>query len=280
MALAYPGTDRYSMAEFMSILLARMVAGEQEVTCGGGAHHIIPLSAARLGQVTAAPNLWLFSGGAGTYNGKFDTLPLGTWDSRCGYGAECRALIIDIADERTRGVNDERPRRVDRFSGSGLGGLQVDKYGNANMIGVGPYPNLKVRGPGTVGVIWMGAGPINLFLQHHNKRLFVEKVDYISGAGWLSGWDSRHKTLNGRDGPSYVWTPISVCDFTEDEHRMRLASVHPGYTVADVVANTGFELVIPDEVPTTTPPTDWELHELRTKVDRGGQLRRTKVTVG
>ena len=42
----------------------------------------------------------------------------------------------------------------------------------------------------------------------------------------------------------------------------------------------GFELVIPAEVPTTTPPTDWELHELRTRVDRDGQLRRTRVTVG
>ena len=278
--LAYPGTDRYSMAELMAVLLARMVAGEQESAGGGGTNHSIPLAANRLAQVTVAPSLWLFTGGAGVYNGKFDTLPLGTWDSRCGHNAECKILIIDIADERTKGINDRRPRRVDRFSGGGLGGIQVDKYGNTNMIGVGPYPDLKVRGPGTVGVIWMGSGPTNVFVQHHNKRLFVEKVDYISGAGWLSGGDSRHKTLNGRDGPRYVWSPIGVFDFTEDEHRMRIAAVHPGYTVADVVANTGFELVIPEQVPTTTPPTDWELHELRTKVDRGGQLRSTHVTVG
>lgn len=277
---AYPGTDRYSMAELMAVLLARMVAGPQESAGGGGTHHVIPLAANRLAQVTVAPNLWLFTGGAGVYNGKFDTMPLGTWDSRCGYNAECKIPLIDIADERTRGINDRLPKRVDRFSGGGLGGIQVDKYGNTNMIGIGPHPNLKVRGPGTVGTIWMGSGPTNIFVQHHNKRLFVEKVDYISGAGWLSGGDSRHKALNGRDGPRYMWSPICVCDFTEKEHRMRLAAVHPGYTVADVVANTGFELVIPDKVPTTTAPTDWELEALRTKVDRGGLLRRTTVTVG
>ena len=77
-----------------------------------------------------------------------------------------------------------------------------------------------------------------------------------------------------------VWTPICACDFTEDEHRMRLVSVHPGYTVQDVIDNTGFELVIPENVPTTTPPTDWELEMLRTRVDRGRQLAKRRLTVG
>jgi len=278
--LAHPGTDRYSMAELMAILLARMAAGEDESAGGGGANQLISLAGNRLAQVTAAPNVWLFTGGAGVYNGKFDRLPIGTWDSRCGYWAECKIPLPDIADGGTRGVNGREPTRIKRVGAGGLGGIQVDKYGNINMIGIGSPGHLKVRGPGTVGTLWLGSGPTNIFVQHHNKRLFVEKVDFISGAGWLSGGDSRHKVLNGRDGPQYVWTPICVCDFTEDEHRMRLASVHPGYTVDDVVANTGFELVIPETVPTTTPPTDWELEQLRTKVDRDGVLRRRRVTVG
>jgi glutaconate CoA-transferase, subunit B len=279
--LVHPGTDRYSMAELMAVILARMAAGDGESAGGGGANQVISLAANRLAQVTAAPNLWLFTGGAGVYNGKFDTMPIGTWDSRCGYGAECKIPITDIADAGTKGANPRAPTRVVRSGAGGLGGLQVDKYGNINLLGIGgPYPNLKVRGPGSVGTLWLGAAQTNVFLEHHNKRLFVEKVDYVTGAGWLTGGDSRHKTLNGRDGPRYVWTPIAVCDFTEDEHRMRLATVHPGYTVADVVANTGFELVIPPKVPTTTPPTDWELNELRTKVDRSGVLKRRRLTVG
>jgi glutaconate CoA-transferase subunit B len=278
--LAYPGTDRYSMAELMAVLLARMAAGDAESAGGGGANQIISLAGNRLAQLTSAPNVWLFTGGAGVYNGKFDRLPIGTWDSRCGQDAECKIPLIDIADGLTKGVNDTQPRRVQRVGAGGLGGIQVDKYGNINMIGIGPHPKLKVRGPGSVGSIWLGSGQTNIFLQHHGKRLFVEKVDYISGAGWLTGWDSRTKTLNGREGPRYVWTPIAVMDFTEEEHRMRICTVHPGYSVADVVANTGFELAIPDQVPTTTEPTDYELHVLRTKVDPDGVLRTKHVTVG
>ena len=92
--------------------------------------------------------------------------------------------------------------------------------------------------------------------------------------------DAIEWAADGRDGPPYCWTPICVCDFTEEEHRMRLVSVHPGYTVDDVVSNTGFELVIEGEVPQTTPPTDWELQVLRTRVDRGGRLRTRRMTVG
>ena len=273
--IAYPGTDKYAMAELMAIIIARSAAGEEEKMGGGGANQSIPLAAGRLAQLTVAPNFWLFTGGAGVYNGKFDNLPLGTWDPRCGIGAECKVYMMDVVD---RGISGRR--RV-AFGGAGFGGIQVDKFGNVNMIGIGgPYPKLKLRGPGTVGVIWMGTGPNGIFLEHHNKRVLVENVDYIAGAGWLDGGDTRFKVLNNRPGPQHVFTPICYCDFTEDEHRMRLVSVHPGYTVDDVIANTSFELVIPDDVPTTTPPTDWELEALRTLVDRGGQLRKRRVTVG
>ncbi|MDE3075524.1 MAG: hypothetical protein KGJ86_08850 [Chloroflexota bacterium] len=276
--LAYPGTDRYSMAELMAILLARMAAGEEERVAGSGANGSVPLAGSRLAQVTVAPNLWLFTGGAAGLNGKFDSLPIGTWDPRCGYGAEGKMYISDVVDAGTKGSPD--PRRVVTQGAAGFGGMQVDKYGNINMVGIGPHPRRDVRGPGTVGTIWMGSCPNNIIVEHHNRRVFVEKVDYVSGAGWLTGGDSRHRALNGRDGPQYCWSPMCVFDFTEDQHRMRLASVHPGYTVAHVVANTGFELVIPSEVPTTTPPTDFELQALRAQVDRNGVLRNRRLTVG
>lgn len=275
--LATPGTDDYSTAELLAVLIARQSAGEDEVWGGGGANHVVSLAGSRLAQLTAAPNLWLFTGGAGTCNGKFDRLPKGTWDPRCGHQAECRILISDIVDGGTKGrAGEQRVRRA----GAGFGGIQVDKYGNINMIGIGEHPRFKFRGPGTVGTIWMGSGPSNVYLEHHNKRVLVDKVAYISGAGWLDGGDSRRKALGDRDGPQLVWTPLCVCDFTEDDHRMRLASVHPGHTVEEVVANTGFELVIPETVPTTTPPSDWELQVLRSQVDRDGALRRRRMTFG
>lgn len=274
-----PGTDRYSMAELMTIIMARAMAGEEERRGGGGANAIIPLAAGRLAQLTVSPNLWLTTGGAGSINGVFDTLPIGTWDPRCDYHAECKNYMMDTVDGAIRG-RKYTGGRLNWASISGLGGIQVDKYGNTNMIGIGAHPKLKVRGPGTIGTIWQGSGATSNYTEHHSKRIFVEKVAYRSGAGWVDGWDSRHKLLDGRDGPPYCWTPICVCDFTEDEHRMRLVSVHPGYTVDDVVQNTAFELAIEGDVPQTTPPTDWELQVLRTRVDRGGRLRKRRLTVG
>ncbi|MDF2114479.1 hypothetical protein PY365_02735 [Roseiarcaceae bacterium H3SJ34-1] len=276
--IATPGTDRYSTAEFMAILIARYCSGDRELMGSGGANQLVSLAASRLAQLTVAPNLWLFSGGAGVYNSKFDTLPISTWDPRAGYQAESRILIADVVDNGTKG---RKPGDRIARGGSGYGGLQIDKYGNINMIGIGgPYPDLKVRGPGSVGVVWLGSGPNNVYLEHHNKRTLVDKVDYRSAAGWMNGGNERFETLNGRDGPQLVWTPICVCDFTEDEHRMRLVSVHPGFTVEDVIENTGFELVIPDNVMTTTPPTDRELDILRTRVDRDGLLKKRRMTVG
>lgn len=272
--VAHPGTDRYSMSELMAVLIARSLAGEHEVTGGGGANQIIPLASGRLAKLMAAPNLWLFCAGAGVYNSEFDTLPFGTWDPRLKHQAECKIHIADVVDNGTSGHED---REGD--GGSGFGGMQVDKYGNTNMIGIGEHPELTVRGPGTVGTIWMGAGPTNVYLEHHSSRILVEQVDHRSGAGWLDGGDSRYEVLD-REGPQLVWSPICVCDFTEGEHRMRLLSVHPGYEVEDVVENTGFDLVIPDEVPTTTPPTDRELEVLRTRVDRTGRLQEKELTVG
>jgi len=275
-----PGTDRYSMAELMVVCMARVLSGEEEKRGGGGANAIIPLAAGRLAQLTTAPNLWLGTGGAGSMNGKFDRLPLGTWDPSCDARAECKNYMMDVVDTFLKARMP--PQRMAMRDGAGsLGGIQIDKYGNSNMIGIGgKHPKMKVRGPGTVGTIWSASAAQGLFVEHHNKRVFVEKVEHISGPGWLTGGDSRHKVLNGRDGPIYCWTPIAVMDFTEDEHRMRLVSVHPGYTVKDVVENTGFELVIPDKVPTTTEPTDWELNVLHTQVDRGGRLKNRRLTIG
>ena len=63
-------------------------------------------------------------------------------------------------------------------------------------------------------------------------------------------------------------------DFEEDTKRMRLKSVHPGVTVEEVVENTGFELIVPETVLQTEPPTKEELDFLRTRVDTAGLLRK------
>ncbi len=108
----------------------------------------------------------------------------------------------------------------------------------------------------------------------HATRLFVEKCDYITSVGWGEGGaDGRKKLGLPGGGPKYVLTPLCIMDFEENTKRMRLRSVHKGVSVQQVVENTGFELVIPPEVPATEPPTKEELEILRTRVDVAGFLR-------
>ncbi|MDB9823266.1 hypothetical protein OAC89_06175 [Deltaproteobacteria bacterium] len=69
-------------------------------------------------------------------------------------------------------------------------------------------------------------------------------------------------------------------DFEETSHAARLKSVNPGYSVDDVVSNTGFEIILPEDIPATTEPTDEELDILRNQVDRDGVLKKFRLTFG
>ena len=176
----------------------------------------------------------------------------------------------------------DRGHRFDRVKDWGnrvffIGGIQIDRFGNTNLIGVGAdYKKLRFRGPGSVGTATLTThvGRYYIVLNRHTARTLVERCDFISTVGWgAGGANARTKLGIPGGGPKYCVTPLCVMDFTEDEKRMRLRSVHPGISVDEVQANTGFSLVTPDPVPTTELPTVEELHVLRTRVDRAGTLR-------
>ncbi len=159
-----------------------------------------------------------------------------------------------------------------------VGGLQIDKFGNSNLIGVGKdYKHLKFRGPGAVGTLTMAhyADRYYLYVQSHDKRIFVEKCDFISTVGWgQGGADGRKRLGIPGNGPVYCATPLCIFDFEENSKRMRLKSLHPGVTVEQVVENTGFEVIIPRNVPVTPSPTEEELEVLRERIDIDGMLRK------
>ena len=157
------------------------------------------------------------------------------------------------------------------------GALQIDRYGNSNLIGIGTdYKALKFRGPGAIGVCnaTVMNSRFHLVVNAHDKRIFVPKCDFVSAYGWgTGGRDARTKLGLPGGGPRYVVTPLCVMDFEEETKRMRLKSVHPGVSVDQVLANTGFDLVVPDQVPDTVPPTDRQLSVLRSRIDVQGALR-------
>ena len=102
----------------------------------------------------------------------------------------------------------------------------------------------------------------------------MPECDWVSTVGWAQGGaDARSKLRLPGGGPRYCITPLAVLDFEPVSKRMRLASVHPGIDVAQVVERTGFSLIVPHEVPLTTGPTAEELEILRSRVDPRGVLR-------
>jgi glutaconate CoA-transferase subunit B len=159
-----------------------------------------------------------------------------------------------------------------------IGGLQIDAYGNTNLIGIGSdFHHLKMRGPGGVGTASMGTnvGRYYLYVNNHNKQTLTERLDWRSSFGFGEGGADARKKLNlPGSGPRYCITPLCIFDFEEQTKRMRLMSVHPGVSVDQVLANTGFKPIVPDNVPTTTPPTDDQVQLLRNRIDVEGILRR------
>jgi glutaconate CoA-transferase subunit B len=157
------------------------------------------------------------------------------------------------------------------------GALQIDGYGNSNLIGIGTdHSALRFRGPGAIGVCnaTVMNSRFHLVVNAHDKRIFVPNCDFVSAYGWGSGGkDARTRLGLPGGGPRYVVTRLCVMDFEEDSKRMRIKSVHPGVTVDQVQASTGFELIVPELVPVTEPPTERELAVLRTRIDARGVLR-------
>lgn len=143
-----------------------------------------------------------------------------------------------------------------------MGASQLDRYGNQNIAGLGPDPHRpKVQ---LLGVRGAPGNTINdttsYWVARHSPKVFVEAVDVVCGIGW-----DRAAELGPTAARFFevrrVVSDLGVFDFETDDHRMRIRSLHPGVTVETVQEATGFELVVPDAVPTTRAPEveEWAL---------------------
>jgi acyl CoA:acetate/3-ketoacid CoA transferase beta subunit len=151
-----------------------------------------------------------------------------------------------------------------------MGPSQIDRFGNANISAIGDFARptrqlLGVRGaPGnTVN------HPTSYWVPKHLPRTFVAKVDVVSGVGFDNAAKAGF-SASRYFGLRRVVSNLAVLDFARPEGAMRLVSVHPGVSVDEVVANTGFELIIEGEVPPTRWPTDDELTLIREVIDPTG----------
>ena len=155
---------------------------------------------------------------------------------------------------------------------------QIDMYGNSNNICIGEWKNPKIRFPGCAGIadfsMFYSRGSF-LYTPRHDRKTFVPEVDFISGVGFPDGKPS----ICGGSGPQCVITNLAYLNFDDETKRMKVETIHPGINIETVINSTGFELLIPDNLVETQPPTIKELKLLREKVDPLG-IRKLEVLAG
>jgi len=246
-----PGPDA-AVGALVVCTVARHLRDGQVVAFG--LHAEAMLAAAMLAQRLHAPNLRIRHGLRAERGMVAGTA---AWTDRRDDDSWRKIEYRESHDAILRVANPRSPMRFcDVFF---VGGMQIDREGSTNLIGLkGADGELAVRGPGSIGTTSIGtlAPDVVLFSPEHTPRRFVERVDYVSVPGW-----QRRAAVGLEGGPSLVITSKAVMDF--DQGEMRLRSVHPGVSVEDVVASTGFVLRMPDEVPTTAAPSVAERRAMR-----------------
>ena len=245
----------YNSIELMITIAARNLEDGSVVVVGTGA----PCAAAMLAQKTNSPNLVIIFE-AGGIAPLLPSMPVSVGDSRTYYKGLMAATMAEVMENCQRGIVDY----------CFLGGAQIDKYGNLNstMIG-GNYEKPRKRFPGSGGandlasLCWR-----TMVVTPQDKKRFVEKLDFYTTPGYCSGGDSRLKAgLPEGTGPYKVITNIGVYGFDQENKRMKLLSLHPGFQLGAVNENSGFEIIIPGKYDTTAEPTEAELKILREEVD-------------
>lgn len=151
--------------------------------------------------------------------------------------------------------------RIDAFF---LSGVQIDGGADINLVGIGDYPQSKVRLAGSFGSahLYFLVPRVILFKPEHSTRTLVPQVDFVSAPGVSPA------SVYRRGGPSALVTGRCVFDFDRESARFRLANIHPGQTVQDIRDNTGFEFDAPAEVPATLAPDAETLAVIRGEVCR------------
>jgi len=240
----------YTASELLAIMAARVLTDGQVVFAGVG----IPLLAATLAQRSHAPKLTiLFEGGV---IGPFimpGALPPSTNEQRCTRRANMVLPITDVLLLLQRGYVDV----------GFMGGAQIDRHGNLNSSFIGTPENPLIRLPGTGGGNDISSLTQMIVAMKHEKRRFVEKVDFITSPGWIEGKDSRRSRGLISGGMWRVVTDLAVMGFDEETREMKVLALHQGVSAEQVQDNTGFPLKIGAKVERTEPPRPSELEVLR-----------------
>jgi acyl CoA:acetate/3-ketoacid CoA transferase beta subunit len=245
------GTTAATRAEICVIACADSWAEAGEVLASPIG--IVPGIGARLARLTSAPDLVMSDGEALLIDG---VPALGVTGTAAGIveGWMPYRRVFDVVASGRRQVM--------------MGASQIDRFGNQNISLIGDWRRPTVQ---LIGVRGAPGNTVNhrtdYWIPRHTNRVFVEKVDMVSGVGY-------DRVRSDRSAGRYfdigvVVTNLAVLDFDTPDHSMRLRSVHPGVSPQEVQAATGFELDTRDTVETRTPTAE-ELRLIREVIDPDG----------
>ena len=250
----------YTASEMMIVVAARVLAGARTVFVGVG----LPNIACNLARYTVAPDLELIYE-SGVYGARPERLPLSIGDPTLVSGA---ISVVSMADlfglYLQRGLVDVAL----------LGGAQIDRYGNLNTTVIGDYRKPKTRLPGSGGACEISINAQRTFMiMRLKRRAFVDKLDFLTSPGHLTGDDSRTRSGLPGGGPELVITDKAILNFANPQREMQLSALYPGVTVSDVQAEVGWPLRSAERIEETSAPTTEELRLICAELDPHAMYR-------
>ncbi len=245
-----------SSDEFMAVAAAREIRDGDVAFIGTG----LPMVAAYLAKATHAPNVKLVFE-SGIIDPRPRELASGVGDYKLAFGAPKIAGTAFALSLLQGG----------RIDIGFLGTAEIDRYGNLNSTVIGPYRQPKVRLPGSGGAndIASMAGRF-VIICRLDRRRFVEKLNYLTTPGFLTGPGARAAAGLPGGGPARVITDLAVLGFDPDTKLMRIEALYPGVTIDQVRDQCGFALGCLQTVGQAPAPSAEQLDLLRRVIDPEG----------
>jgi glutaconate CoA-transferase, subunit B len=243
-------SEPYTSEEMMTVSAARMLKNSAVCFVGIG----LPSTAANLARLTHAPNAVLVYE-SGPIGAKPSVLPLSIGDGNLAETADTVVSTPEIFRYWLQGG---------RIDVGFLGAAQIDRFANINTTVVGPYNKPKVRLPGAGGAPEISSSAKEvLIIVKQSKRTFVEKLDFLTSVGFLTGGRTREEAGLSGAGPAAVITDLCILRPDLVTRELKVTSIHPGVNREMIAVNTGWKVCFSDSCEGTASPTAGELDTLR-----------------
>jgi len=242
--------EPYTSDEMMTVAAARMLRNGAVCFVGIG----LPSTAANLARLSHAPDAVLVYE-SGPIGAKPPVLPLSIGDGNLAETADTVVSTQEIFRYWLQGG---------RIDVGFLGAAQLDRFANINTTVVGPYHKPTVRLPGAGGAPEISSSAREvLIVVKQSKRTFVEKVDFVTSAGFLTGGNAREQAGLSGNGPAAVITDLCIMRPDPATRELTVTSIHRGVTREKIVASTGWHVYFAERCEETPGPTLAELAALR-----------------